>query len=624
MRSESCAEDCAAIETASGPLVAPAALEGAGPQDESKKSKLLQLCCTVCQAKAFRAILEAVCSTSSECQRVLSLTGRRGRGKSTMAALGMVAALQQGRSVVVLIVDEMASLAIPTLHKLLSAKAPLVLLLGTLSGAEGAAIQEKVFKELGADSAEACHHAILPVGMSQRLFVKLSLHEAVRYKPQDPVENWLDSLLFLDVPPPLTDPKAYGTLKMARFLEIDTRDTRSSSPLLFAVMGLLRGHYRTSPNDLARLVSDPHIRTFALVANEGAGPPAVAVVAIEETPERLGKSGAKVHQTHLLANGFLFATGVEKEYPHLALARLWGLRPWRVVAAPALRGRGFGQKALELLELHVRLGEPIPGEPQENPSQGKQAAEGTRGVSFDWLGVSFGLTANLFRFWSRAGYHEAVGAQMLSLEEAAQRLGRGDKAGDRQNDVASKLRTVAKERRPMLEVLLERSHSHSVAQMWLPPLLELREQALRVQKSGIGQLCHSRPARVPWLLFMVVPHQFQHRRSVASTWNQSTCTSHAFHRNVDLLSRQEPHFGMLVSGDARRQSGVDAQGMRFGGFAHQAGCHLATEAKRIELRLAKKRFACIEAQSYFRIQKASPPQTAMLLGKTLEVWREVH
>ena len=48
------------------------------------------------------------------------------------------------------------------------------------------------------------------------------------------------------------------------------------------------------------------------------------------------------------------AQGVEKEYPHLALARLSGLRPWRVVASPALRGRGFGQKALELLERHVR------------------------------------------------------------------------------------------------------------------------------------------------------------------------------------------------------------------------------------------------------------------------------
>ena len=34
-------------------------------------------------------------------QRVLSLTGRRGRGKSTVAGLGVVAALQQQRSVVV-------------------------------------------------------------------------------------------------------------------------------------------------------------------------------------------------------------------------------------------------------------------------------------------------------------------------------------------------------------------------------------------------------------------------------------------------------------------------------------------------------------------------------------------
>lgn len=201
--------------------------------------------------------------------------------------------------------DEMASLAIPTLHQLLSAQVPLVLLLGTLSGAEGtgAAIQEKVFKELG-DSAEACHHATLPPGVSKREFVRLTLQEAVRYKPHDPVETWLDSLLFLDVPSPPTDPKAYGPLNAARFLELDMRQkTTSQSTLVSSVMGLLRGHYRTSPNDLARLVTDMHIRTFALVGNGGEGPPAVAVVAIEETPERLGKSSAKVHQTHLLANG---------------------------------------------------------------------------------------------------------------------------------------------------------------------------------------------------------------------------------------------------------------------------------------------------------------------------------
>lgn len=338
------------------------------PEDTSEvaaapgESPLLQLCCTPCQEKALRAILEAVSSKSSGCQRVLSLSGRRGRGKSSVAGLGLVAALQRQRSVVVtgpgcnsvqgmfrfaanvlkeadlpdgplqslmfgrarflhaetvpgyvaalsavgdapvLIVDEMASLAIPTLHQLLSAPVPLILLLGTLSGAEGtgAAIQEKVFKELTADSAEACHHATLPPGVTKRDFVKLSLHQAVRYKPLDPVESWLDSLLFLDVPAPPSDPKAYGTLKAAEFLEIDTT---SNSQLLSEVMGLLRGHYRTSPNDLARLVSDSHIRTFALVGNGGAGPPAVAVVAIEETPERLGKSGAKVHQTHLLANG---------------------------------------------------------------------------------------------------------------------------------------------------------------------------------------------------------------------------------------------------------------------------------------------------------------------------------
>ena len=38
-----------------------------------------------------------------------------------------------------------------------------------------------------------------------------------------------------------------------------------------------------------------------------------------------------------------------------------------------------------------------------------------------------------------------MGAQTLSLEAAAERLGRGSKAGDRQNDVAARLRCVAKE-----------------------------------------------------------------------------------------------------------------------------------------------------------------------------------
>ncbi|CAJ1429295.1 unnamed protein product, partial [Effrenium voratum] len=393
--------------------------------------ELLQLCCTECQRRAFRAILEAIASLKPGCQRVVSLTGRRGRGKSSVAALALAALLRHRKAVVVtgpegvqsifrfaarvmqteesqlslsgrarflpaesvpgyaaalasvddapvLIVDEMASLPIPALHRLLSAEVPLILLLGTLSGAEGtgAAIEEKVFKELGSDSAEACHHASLPSGVSKRDFIKLSLQEPVRYKLGDPVEQWLDSLLYLDVPAPPADPEAYGVVGRAKFLEIDPR---SEDPLVPEVMGLLRGHYRTSPNDLTRLVMDSHIRTFALVSNEGKGPPAVVVVAIEETPERLGSSGAPVHQTHLLAHG------VEKEFPHLALARQRGLRPWRVVAAPASRGRGFGQRALQLLEAHVRgLG------------------------TFDWLGVSFGLTAQLFRFWSRAKYRAVV------------------------------------------------------------------------------------------------------------------------------------------------------------------------------------------------------------------------
>ncbi|OLP97760.1 N-acetyltransferase 10-like [Symbiodinium microadriaticum] len=674
----------------------PPSLE-AQPSPEAQDA-LLQLCCTACQRKAFMRLQASLVALGQakgrlfvaaalQCGRNVVVTGparnsvqgifrfaaramglpapeascsslchARARYLPAEGIPGFASALALVNDAPVLVVDEMASLPIPQLHQLLVAPAPLILqrtrLLGTLSGAEGtgAAVEEKVFKELSADSAEVCRHATLPDGVSEREFVKLCLQEAVRYKPGDAVEAWLDSLLFLDMPKPPADPKVYGNLRAARFLEIDPR---GRDPLVSAVMGLLRGHYRTSPNDLTRLVTDSHIRTFALVANEGCGPPAVVVVAIEETPERLGKSGAQVHQTHLLANG------VEKEYPFLALARLRGLRPWRVVAAPAVRGQGFGQRAAELLTAW---------------------AKGSRDDSvgsprFDWLGVSFGLTAQLFRFWSRAGYRPvvmsntpndqtgemsmkmllpisaaleravpsvlplfgtsffrrlptcfreldtqlvmdillesrpagdawnplaleaarlekfatsrkpveeaariydifprlasayfcgglgavrlprpeastlcAMGGQLLTLEEAAARLGRGTAPGDRANDLAARLRSAVKEISlhigsveveclltvaPREQVLLERGQAHHVAQVWLPSLLELR---------GGSEVR------------MELPEPSEVEGTDPSLLELANYAIHDLHV-------QEPHFSLLMSGE-----------------------------KRIELRLAKRRF----------------------------------
>ncbi|CAE7287464.1 tmcA [Symbiodinium natans] len=582
----------------------------------------------------------------------------------------------------VLVVDEMASLPIPELHQLLVSRVPLIL---------------KVFKELGADSAEVCRHATLPEGIAEREFVKLSLQvdydklgagswgkkavrvevlwclkslaleedpgltrstllhfafwpEAVRYKPGDPVESWLDSLLFLDVvgdmPQPPSDPKDYGSLRAARFVEVDA--ARSTDPL---VMGLLRGHYRTSPNDLTRLVTDPHIRTFALVAKENQGPPAVVVVAIEETPERLGQSGAKVHQTHLLANGPSLSMRVEKEYPFLALARLRGLRPWRVVAAPAARGQGFGQRAIELLADWAKgTGSDGSGEPR-----------------FDWLGVSFGLTAQLFRFWSRAGYRPVVMSNtpndqtgemsmkmLLPISAALARavpsvlplfgtsffrrlptcfrdldtqlvldiLTESGPAGDAWHPPAleaARLEKFAAARKPVEEaariydifprlasayfvgglkaldlsghraevqppgsvsptlkelslhigavdveclltvapreqVLLERSQAHHAAQAWLPSLVELWDGK---------EVCMELP---------------EPSEAVGGDPTLVELANYAIHD----LNVQEPHFSLLMSGE-----------------------------KRIELRLAKRRFCCVEPGAYFRVQKASPPQQAL-------------
>ncbi|CAJ1349512.1 unnamed protein product, partial [Effrenium voratum] len=97
-------------------------------------------------------------------------------------------------------------------------------------------------------------------------------------------------------------------------------------------------------------------------------------------------------------------------------------------------------------------------------------------------------------------------------------------------------------------VLLERSQAQHLAQAWLP-LLDPREVSIQLPEPG-GDVDD----------------------------NLRELANYAIHD----LHVQEPHFSMLVSGE-----------------------------KRIELRVAKRRFTCIEAQSYFRVQRSSPPQSAM-------------
>ena len=59
-----------------------------------------------------------------------------------------------------------------------------------------------------------------------------------------------------------------------------------SSKATVEVMGLLRGHYRTSPNDLITMLSEPYVQAFVLMGNGGAGPPIVAIIAIAESLSR--------------------------------------------------------------------------------------------------------------------------------------------------------------------------------------------------------------------------------------------------------------------------------------------------------------------------------------------------
>jgi tRNA(Met) cytidine acetyltransferase len=134
-------------------------------------------------------------------------------------------------------------------------------------------------------------------------------------------------------------------------------------------------HYRTEPDDLARLLDAPnvsaraltcegHVVSVALLAREG-GLPADLRAHMYEGGRVRGNMVPDVLTSQLRDE----AAGVPV-----------GQRVLRIATHPAARSRGFGSRLLREIEREV-------------------------GDDADWLGTGFGATPGLLRFWRANGFH---------------------------------------------------------------------------------------------------------------------------------------------------------------------------------------------------------------------------
>lgn len=256
------------------------------------------------------------------------------------------------------VVDEAAACSVAQLRSFL--RAPSVAYITTFHGYEGSGRGFSVrFREHLADSAFEVSES--------------SLAEPIRFASGDPIEVWSFRALLLDARPPVAELVTDATPDTVHYRVLDSEQLCADEWLLRSVFGLLvLAHYRTEPNDLARLLDAPNVSVHAL-CHEG-WPVTVALLAREG-----GLDDARCR--HIYTGGAIRGNLI----PDLLSSQLRdedagapvGHRILRIATHAAVRSRGLGSLLVDRI----------------------------RGsVDEDWIGVAFGATPRLVRFWDENGF----------------------------------------------------------------------------------------------------------------------------------------------------------------------------------------------------------------------------
>jgi tRNA(Met) cytidine acetyltransferase len=258
------------------------------------------------------------------------------------------------------IVDEAAALPVTVLESFLAA--PAVAFTTTIHGYEGAG---RGFSVRFRDRLAEHDHEVTEVTMS----------EPIRYAAGDPVEVWAFRALLLDASPAAEPLVEDARPEVVEYAALDADDLLADEHLLREVFGLLvLAHYRTEPGDLARLLDAPNVAVRALVLDGH-----VASVALLAREGGLAaETRAHMYDGGRVAGNMLpdvLTTQLRDESAGVPV----GWRVLRIATHHAVRSRGLGSRLL-----------------------GGIRAEFADDA--DWLGVGYGATPELLRFWAANGY----------------------------------------------------------------------------------------------------------------------------------------------------------------------------------------------------------------------------
>ncbi|WP_135825828.1 tRNA(Met) cytidine acetyltransferase TmcA [Halorussus ruber] len=265
-------------------------------------------------------------------------------------------------------VDEAAALSVRLLERFLAS--PRVAFTTTIHGYEGAG---RGFSVRFRDRLAESDHEV----------VETRLDDPIRYAAGDPVEVWAFRALLLDARPPVEEVVRDADPESVEYRAYTPADLLADETLLREVFGLLvLAHYRTEPDDLARLLDAPNLAVRALVrSDEGSAGNRNHVVGVALLA-REGNLPASVREEMYeggRVRGNMLPDVLTSQLRDEEAGIPEGRRVMRIATHHAVRSRGLGSRLL---------------------SEIRAEFEG----EIDWLGVGYGATPELLGFWRRNGY----------------------------------------------------------------------------------------------------------------------------------------------------------------------------------------------------------------------------
>ncbi|KAL6425941.1 hypothetical protein ACFW04_008920 [Cataglyphis niger] len=343
-----------------------------------------------------------------------------------------------------LVIDEAAAIPLPYVKAMLGPY--LIFLASTINGYEGTgrSLSLKLLQQLRTQTAGSNSHGKNEKEQQEKILIgrqlhELTLDESIRYKPGDSVEQWLCDLLCLNATmhAPILSGCPPPDMCQLYYINRDTLFSYHKASELFLqrlVSLYVASHYKNTPNDLQMMSDAPAHHLFCLLgpvdSNRKTLPEILVVLQICLEGE-VSKTSIREGLTRgRRAAGDLIPWTIAQQYQDEDFPVLAGARIVRIATHPDYHGMGYGSRALQLLKQYYEMkipniNESIAQEPMMEIKNVSDEAVNLLEESIeprsslpplllklserhpehlDYIGVSFGVTEQLLKFWKRSNF----------------------------------------------------------------------------------------------------------------------------------------------------------------------------------------------------------------------------